>query len=73
MFSSKILPRLWLLGLMAATAGCAGTSGSDDSESVTCEGPDGTIYTVGESYDSDCNTCTCQDDGTISCTDLGCP
>lgn len=56
------------------SVGCTGEapSDSDSAQVVTCEDTAGSIYQVGESYDDDCNTCTCQSDGTISCTDLGC-
>ena len=29
-------------------------------------------YEVGESYDQDCNICTCQADGSFSCTEMAC-
>ena len=49
-------------------AGCASATDS----AVTCEGKDGERIQVGEGWDSDCNRCTCQDDGSVLCTDLGC-
>ncbi len=56
--------------LLSALAACS-TSDTTDS-AVTCEGKDGERIQVGEGWDSDCNRCTCQDDGNVTCTDLGC-
>lgn len=37
-----------------------------------CTKPDGDTVPIGGTYADDCNTCTCRNDGTISCTDRVC-
>lgn len=32
----------------------------------------GATYAAGESFKDDCNTCFCNDDGTVACTKIGC-
>lgn len=62
--------------LLLATA-CTGTpvdTGGDIAAAVTCTDEAGMVHAVGESWDADCaNTCTCLEDGSADCTDLGCP
>jgi len=54
--------------LLGPLAGCSTATDS----AVTCEGKDGERIQVGDGWDADCNRCTCQDDGTASCTEMGC-
>ena len=56
----------WFAGmLILGAAGCGGTAATCDYEGET--------YEAGESFDAadGCNTCTC-DDGSASCTEMGC-
>ena len=56
---------LALFGLACADEGIDAGSGK------TCT-YDGKTYTAGETFKSDCNTCTCMADGTAACTLMGC-
>ena len=55
--------RMTLVALLLGPAAC---KGGDD-----CYGPDGPM-SAGDSYMEDCNTCTCGEDGRISCTEKAC-
>ncbi len=53
---------LALFGAAAFSSGC---------EDTTCESG-GKTYSPGDNWACDCNTCACNDDGSISSTDIGC-
>lgn len=61
------------LPLLLLAVGCASSTESD-SGSVTCVDTEGVRHEVGESWDAGdgCNTCSCESDGSASCTELGC-
>ena len=48
-----------------------GCNGPEDTDDV-CFDTDGNGYAVGESFPDDCNTCTCESGGSVSCTEMGC-
>ncbi len=52
----------------------AGADDSDDNNNTTLCEYDGLAYQVGDTFDAvdGCNTCTCESDGSVSCTELGC-
>lgn len=52
---------LALSGLVPLVAGCGG----DDD---TCRGPDGPLG-AGETFVDECNDCTCNEDGSITCVE----
>ncbi len=61
---------VWVMS-MSLVAGC------NLPEEPGCFGPksgihDDTEYEIGESFQSDCNTCTCEQNGQISCTAMAC-
>ena len=61
-----------------ASDGCNSCSCSEDGVACTdmdcagCVDAGGISHDVGESWASDCNTCTCLEDNSVDCTDLGC-
>ena len=66
------MSRLAILApLLLGPLDACSTPGATDT-AVTCEVRDGERIQVGEGWDSDCNRCTCQDDGSVACTEMGC-
>ena len=62
----------WIALYALLLIGC--DDGASKDAAVTCTDVDGHEHQPGDTWDDadGCNTCTCQDDGTVSCTDLGC-
>lgn len=61
----------WLVALALLAPACGGSTDSDGAgPGGTCI-HDGKVYSPGESYMLDCNTCTCQQ-GDFACTTMGC-
>ncbi|XP_064403941.1 kielin/chordin-like protein isoform X2 [Halichondria panicea] len=50
---------------------CGGTVCS--TLDLMCQTRTGNLLNSGETFMDDCNTCTCGDDGSISCTEIFCP
>jgi hypothetical protein len=63
-----MLRYLWAFVALAALASC---DNSSRDPRARCYGP-GKVYRAGDTFQNDCNTCTCNEDGSITCTEMGC-
>jgi hypothetical protein len=62
-----------LAGLaLAGSALLFGGCKVDVSLGFECTGEDGQTHQAGDSFQQGCNTCTCNGDGTIGCTEMAC-
>lgn len=66
-------PWALLVALAAGAAGCLIESeGEEDDDGRTTCKVEGKSYRVGERFKKECNTCTCEEDGAVACTEIGC-
>jgi hypothetical protein len=66
LLAHALLPAAVLVALFVT--GCSSVERGDDA----CRDPNGNDLVVGETFQNGCNTCTCNEDGSVACTEMGC-
>jgi len=67
-----MLRHAWPLALVLGITLSSGCDNDADRRGRRCFGPDNNIYYMGETFNNGCNSCVCNEDGSISCTDVEC-